>query len=253
MEAMDQWLAVAESAARKAGHILKAGAGHLREVHFRDPTDVKLRADLDSERLIRAYLAEHSAFPVVGEEEGGDASLTERYDLYWVVDPLDGTYNYLRSSPHCAVSIGLMRGETPILGVIYDFNSGDCFAGVVAGKLFFNGQPTAPVWAAKRDDAALQTGFPSGMSKNATALEDFVTQVQAYKKIRMIGSAALALAYVAVGRSDVYFERSIRLWDIAAGLALVQAAGGVVRMRASTSGKHLAYDVWAAGRPDLLP
>ncbi len=252
MESLEKLLAVAETAAREAGGILREGAGDLREVTFSDRHDVKLRADVDSERRIRALLQGETPYPVVGEEEGGDASLTERYEPYWVVDPLDGTFNYLRGSPQCCVSIGLMRGETPVLGVVYDFHAGECFAGIVAGGLRLNGEALVPEWARKRDEAALQTGFPSGMSRGSAELHEFVGRVQAYKKVRMVGSAALALAYVAAGRSDVYYESSIRLWDVAAGLALVQAAGGLVRMRA-TGGKTLAYDIWAAGRSDLLP
>lgn len=252
MKELNQWSRLAERAAREAGDILRNGADALREVRFSDRSDVKLRADVDSERHIRALLQRGSPYPVVGEEEGGDASLTGRYEPYWVVDPLDGTFNYLRGSPHCCVSIGLMRGETPILGVVHDFHAGECFAGVVAGGLFLNGESIRPQWSPDINGAALQTGFPSGMSKGSAVLRDFVHRVQAYKKVRMIGSAALALAYVAAGRADVYHESSIRLWDVAAGLALVQSAGGVVRMRAAPGHKTLAYDIWAAGRADLL-
>ncbi len=253
MDALDSWLAVAENAAREAGGILRGGAGGLREVTFADRHDVKLRADTESERRIRVLLGRETPYPVVGEEEGGDASLTERYEPYWVVDPLDGTFNYLRGSPHCCVSIGLMRGETPVLGVVHDFHTGECFSGIVADGLRLNGEPVSPAWARTREEAALQTGFPSGMSKGSAELHDFVARVQTYKKVRMVGSAALALAYVAAGRADVYYESSIRLWDVAAGLALVQAAGGVVRMRAAAGGESLAYDIRAAGRTGLLP
>ncbi|HSH09127.1 MAG TPA: inositol monophosphatase family protein [Oceanipulchritudo sp.] len=243
-----QWqelLNTAEQVAREAGGILKGGASHLREVEFQDPRDVKLRADMESEELIRKRLGAAFPYPVYGEEKGGDESLRTRYEPYWVVDPLDGTYNYLRGSALCAVSIGLMRGETPILGVIYDFNSDTCYSGVVAEGFFINGQPASPQWADKLAQSALATGFPSGMDRSPIRMQAFLERIAPFKKVRMVGSAALALAYVAGGIYDVYFEESIRLWDVAAGLALVQAAGGVIRMKPCGSGKAMAYDVWA--------
>ena len=241
----DHLLSSAESVAREAGGILKAGAAHLREVEFQDQRDVELRADMESEELIRKRLGEAFPYPVYGEEKGGDASLRERYDPYWVVDPLDGTYNYLRGSSLCAVSIGLMRGETPILGVIYDFNSDTCFSGVVAEGFFINGKEAQPQWSGSLSQAALATGFPSGMDRSSARMEAFISRIAPFKKVRMVGSAALALAYVAGGIYDVYYEESIRLWDVAAGLALIQAAGGVIRMKPSATGKEMAYDVWA--------
>lgn len=238
-------LETAEASAREAGSILRNGASHLREVEFQDKRDVKLRADMESEELIRKSLGKAFPYPVYGEEMGGDESLRERYEPYWIVDPLDGTYNYLRGSALCAVSIGLMRGETPLLGVIYDFHADRCYSGVVAGEFHINGQPVVPEWESRIGQAALATGFPSGMDRSPARMEAFIERIAPFKKVRMVGSAALALAYVAGGIYDVYFEESIRLWDVAAGLALVQAAGGTVRMKASPSGKAMAYDVWA--------
>lgn len=238
-------LETAETAARDAGGILREGASSLREVEFQDKRDVKLRGDRESEDLIRERLAARWNFPVYGEEKGGDATLRDRYEPYWVVDPLDGTYNYLRGSALCAVSIGLMRGETPLLGVIYDFNADRCYSGIVADGFRLNGRPVTPHWETRIEQAALATGFPSGMDRSPARMEAFVTRIAPFKKVRMVGSAALALAYVAGGIYDVYYEEAIRLWDVAAGLALVQAAGGTIRMKPSPTGKPMAYDVWA--------
>ena len=236
---------LAENAACEAGARLRTGAARLREVEFEDQRDVKLVADRESEELIRGMLAKESPYPVYGEEMGGDETLIERYEPYWVIDPLDGTYNYLRGSNVCAVSIGLMRGETPLLGVIYNFNTGTLYSGVVAERMTINGLEPATGWALDMEKAALVTGFPTGMVRSPERMQAFIERIEPYKKIRMIGSAALALAYVAGRIFDVYYEESIRLWDVAAGLALVQAAGGTVRMKRSSSGLPLAYDVWA--------
>ena len=241
----EQLQQVAAEAACEAGAKLRAGAAQLREVEFEDQRDVKLVADRESEELIRALLGAKTSFPVYGEEMRGDESLIERYEPYWMIDPLDGTFNYLRGSKICAVSIGLMRGETPVLGVIYNCNTGTLYSGVVTQEMTINGSPPAMDWATDINKGALVTGFPTGMDRSRDRMKAFIERIEPYKKVRMIGSAAMALAYVAGRVFDVYYEESIRLWDVAAGLALVQAAGGTVRMKRSTSGGPLAYDVWA--------
>lgn len=248
---LDSLLHIAEETARDAGSVLASNADRLREVELLDRTDVKLRADRESEERIRERLSNATDYPVFGEEMGGDESLRHRYEPYWVVDPLDGTYNYLRGNPACAVSIGLLRGETPILGVVLDFQTGHTYGGIVAGQFRRDGQAVQPQWAESRRQAALATGFPAGMDTSRPRREAFLDTIAPYKKVRMIGSASLALAYVACGICDVYYEESIRLWDVAAGLALVQAAGGAIRMSPCRSGKPLAYDVWAGHAPFL--
>jgi myo-inositol-1(or 4)-monophosphatase len=167
-----------------------------------------------------------------------------------VVDPLDGTYNYLRGIPQTCVSIGLMRGRDARLGVIYDFNADECFAARRGGSLLLNGHPLQPVWPENRDHAVLITGFPAGRDYSAESLQRFISDIRRFKKIRMLGSAALAMAYVAAGRADAYYEESINLWDIAAGIALVEAAGGTVQRHPST--RPLAFDTWAVAHATWL-
>ncbi|MGE9294893.1 MAG: inositol monophosphatase family protein [Puniceicoccales bacterium] len=251
MENVSDYLRIAEKAARAAGAILLEGAG-LRQVNFQDAKDVKLKADVESEKLIRQMLTDATGLPIVGEEQGGDESLPDGDALYWVVDPLDGTYNYLRGVPCCCVSIGLMRGMTPVLGVVFDFNTGELFAASSNGPITCNGEPLTPWWPDAMEHAVLVTGFPAGRDYSDEALLATVKEVQRFQKIRMIGSAAIALAYVAVGRMDAYREESIRLWDIAGGLALAAASGASVRLSKSDNGKSFAYDVWVAGRPEWL-
>lgn len=245
-------LPVALAAAREAGAILRDEGARLREVTFSDRSDVKLAADTAAERSIRAALtAATPEIPIYGEELGGDADLVAAGALLWIVDPLDGTFNYLRELPLCAVSIGLMRGTEPLLGVIYDFNQDRLYTGC-GDRFEINGEAATPSWAPERAQAALVTGLPAGLDKDPATLAAFAALLSPYKKVRMVGTAALALAFVASGRADVYFEPSIRLWDVAAGLALVKAAGGTLRVEPSANGKTLAYDVWAAGRAEFI-
>lgn len=239
------YLKQAEKIAREAGAILAGGVG-LRHINFQDSKDVKLKADVESEKLIRTRLAAISDFPIIGEELGGDASLPDGDVCYWVVDPLDGTYNYLRSLSACCVSIGLLRGLEPVLGVIFDFNSGECFTSD-GETLWVNGEAIRPAWAESVGKGVLATGFPAGRDYSEAALKTFIKAIQTHGKIRMIGSAALALAYAAIGRVDAYTEDSVRLWDIAGGLALAKAAGANIRIAPATTGKAFAYDVWVGG------
>lgn len=249
---LNSLLNVATDAAQAAGKILQQGCG-LRQVHAEQHKDVKLQADTESEQLIRTRLGEQTALPIIGEEWGGDMSLVDKDELFWIVDPLDGTFNYLRNIPITCVSIGLCRGLNPILGVIYDFNLDECYTGADGIPLMCNGTPVQPAWANEHRTAALATGFPAGRDFSGRALESFIHTIQKFKKIRMIGSAAMALAYVASGKCDAYYEESIRLWDVAAGLALVKAAGGVIDIQCSDSpAKPLAYNVSAAAKQDWL-
>ncbi len=244
-----KWLEVACNVARAAGDCLHARTD--RTVNLLSDKDVKLQADVDSEKLIRERLAA-TGLPVIGEEQGGDAALLNADTPYWVVDPLDGTFNYLRGQPATCVSIGLMRGKKPVLGAIFDFNLNELYAGAAGWGFTLNQRLVEPVWAAKLSQACLMTGFTHGGDYSSRSIQAFVTQVQSYKKIRMIGSAALALAYVAAGRADVYMEKAVNLWDLAAGAALIEAAGGHVILQANPK-KPLSFDVWAAGRKEFLP
>lgn len=246
---MKNLLAIAEAAARETGAILRAGGD--RSVALNSATDVKLAADTNSERLVRERLAA-TALPIFGEELGGDPALYDSAGtLYWVVDPLDGTFNYQRGQPLTCVSIGLMRGNEPVLGVIYNFNADEMFSGFVGEGVFLNGKKIVPAWAKELSQACLMTGFPALADKSPEALAPFIAEVGKFKKIRMIGTAALAVAYVAVGRADVYDERGTNLWDVAAGMALVRAAGGFVRLT-PTGKRALNFDLRCAARAEWL-
>ncbi|MDR1497584.1 MAG: inositol monophosphatase [Puniceicoccales bacterium] len=245
---IDKLQALALAAAAEVAQKLRVGGD--RTVNLLSASDVKLQADVDSERTARAALAP-SGLPVIGEEMGGEAALFEGDGLYWVVDPLDGTYNYLREQPATCVSIGLMRGSEPVGGVVHDFCTGRVYAGVVGRGVFLNGAAVSPRWAAVPEEGCLMTGFPALAEKSVEALERLARHARVFKKVRMIGSAALAVAYVGMGMADVYYEDGTNLWDVAAGLALVKAAGGVFDLRASGK-RPLNFNLRVAGRREWL-
>ena len=238
---------LALATAEAAGRLLREGAS--RQVNATTDDDVKMQADVDSETLVRERLAA-SGLPVIGEELGGDPALFDSGDdLYWVVDPLDGTYNYLRDQPCTCVSLGLMRGKEPVLGVIRDFTSDKTYLGVPGEGTYVNGRRVTPAWAARAADACLMTGFPAAADKEGPAMAAFLREAARYKKIRMIGSAALAIAYVAEGVADTYQECATNLWDVAAGLALIKGAGGYYRM-VPTGKRPLNFDLWVSAREE---
>lgn len=192
--------------------------------------DIKLAADVLAEDCILGRLRAASPHAILSEEAGADAHLGES-GLRWVVDPLDGTLNFSRHLPICAISIGLCDGDQPILGVIYDFLGDVLFSGGVGEGATRNGIPMRVSEVTDPAAAVICTGFPSGRSYDEAPLRAFVKKAQAYKKVRLLGSAAMSLAYVAAGSADVYHEDGINFWDVAAGLALVSAAGGTFQTR----------------------
>ncbi|MSU74480.1 inositol monophosphatase [Candidatus Kaiserbacteria bacterium] len=215
-------LAIAEEAARIAGAALRA---HKPKVIKSWGKDMKIDADKDIHRLILKHLST-TGIPVLSEE---DDMHNFDMDLKWVVDPLDGSINFVRGIPACVVSIALMKNGEPIIGVVYDFNRNEIFSGIVGTGAWLNGKRFFVSTVRERGEAILMTGFPSHTDYATEALEKYISTVQSFKKVRLLGSAALSLAYVASGRADAYYEKDIKIWDVAAGLALVKAAGGEYR------------------------
>ncbi len=184
--------------------------------------DIKTQADLESQEFILQALSD-TGIPVLAEESTVKQSHEE---LHWIVDPLDGTMNFTRGFPMACVSIALWNGMQPVLGVINDIFSKSIFTGIVGEKAFNCEEPIIISQTCEINQAIFATGFPSGRDYSTISLQKFVEKVQCFKKVRMLGSAALMLAQVAAGRFDVYEEEDIYIWDVAAGLAILQAAGG---------------------------
>jgi myo-inositol-1(or 4)-monophosphatase len=248
----EQIIQIAIQAAKAGGAYLAEQKYKTKKVNCQDARDVKLQADIDTETIIRKILGESTDFPIVGEEMGGNTDLMQQDVYYWIIDPLDGTYNYLRGTPMCCVSLGLFSGTTPIMGVIYDFNTDQLYVGDVESKSFtINGEVVKPVWAESTKQACLSVGFPASLEVTQNKLNDVCKYILEFKKIRMIGSCAISMAYVASGVMDVYHEEGVHLWDFAAGAALILAAGGYVKMEPMNH-KPFAYKIWGAGKPEWL-
>ncbi len=147
--------------------------------------------------------------------------------LSWVVDPLDGTTNFMHRVPTYAISIGLKQGDRIISGVVHELNRDECFYAWDGGGAYCNGKNIRISNVNKLSDSLIATGFPYSMDDKARQYMDIIRSFQeTCHGVRRIGSAATDMAYVACGRFDAYFEFNIKLWDIAGGIALLQEAGG---------------------------
>jgi myo-inositol-1(or 4)-monophosphatase len=217
------YLALGQRAARTAGEALRDRGSEWIKVDAVDGKDVKVAADRLAESLILDVLTRESALPVYSEERGWVGT---EGDTAWVVDPLDGSANYAKGLPISAVSVAVVGGGVPLAGIVYDFMREELFSGMASGGAWLNGKPLEISQAIRPAEAILMTGLPARRDFDEKALAALARDLAQWRKVRMIGSAALALAYVAAGRGDCYHEDNVMFWDVAAGLALVEGAGG---------------------------
>ncbi|MBI2339333.1 MAG: inositol monophosphatase [Deltaproteobacteria bacterium] len=190
--------------------------------------DVKIGADRKLHMFITEQLSKESPFPVYSEEAQEKTGPSRIQGPFWIVDPLDGSLNYSRQIPLYGISIALWQDQAPLSGIVYDFNKSEMFSAIPGHGAWLNGQPICVGNVREKSQAVLCTGFPVGTDFTEEGLTQFVHKIRIYKKVRLFGSAALSLAYVASGRADMYQENDIALWDVAAGLALVVGAGGKI-------------------------
>ena len=217
-------LNLAKSAALEAGKILINSKTNLNIESASDGKDIKLKADIEAEEFIKRYISSKSNLPMLGEETG--KSVEDLGKSFWVIDPLDGTANYSRGIPICCVSIALIHDMQPVIGVIYDFNNEDLYDGSIDSSARLNGDVIEVNNNLDAKESILLTGLPLLTDYSDSALIAMAKDFQKWKKVRMIGSAAMASAYVASGKADMYKESGAFLWDVAAGAAIINAANG---------------------------
>ena len=217
-------LAIAKKSAIEAGSLLLRNKKTLNQEILSTKKDIKLKADILAEKVIKTIIENESDYPILAEESGFSSNIDS--STFWVVDPLDGTANYARNIPICCVSIALISDLKPILGVIYDFINDDLYEGSIHTKALLNSKKISVSQVKDSSEGILITGLPNNTDYSDSALLKMVRDFQNWRKVRMIGSAAMASVYVASGRADLYTEKKTYLWDIAAGAAIVNAAGG---------------------------
>lgn len=224
-EQLDVLLDAAEVAAIAGGAVVSQHFGSPDNVRSKGPGDWVSDVDTAAERSVQAALAAHAPdIAFFGEEAGG-----ERAALGWLVDPLDGTTNFLRGLPAVGVSVALVEDGVPIVAVVHAPLLGLTFSARTGGGAWRNGEPIA-VSARPKSEAICATGFPfrSKETRLAGYLPVFQAALLAFEDLRRVGAASLDLAWTAAGVFDGYFELGLGPWDVAAGALLVREAGGVV-------------------------
>ena len=223
------YLDVAKEAAQTAGGLLRAHFEKPLTVSATTAHDIKLEVDVLAQDLITKILLERFPKHALYGEEGivGDQSS----DYQWVVDPLDGTVNFFYGIPHFCVSIALRLHDEVIVGVVYDPMRNELWTGEKGQKPLLNGKPVRVSPRTTLAEAVVSIGLAKTSATIDAGLPLLEQMVHRARKCRMLGSAALDMAYVACGRLDAYIEQGISLWDIAAGWILVESAGGQVQMK----------------------
>ena len=242
-------------------YLMQAREQLLEEhVHFKDKHNLVTHADLECEKRLIEGLSKLCPQAAFQSEEGVVVGVSK--GLRWIIDPLDGTTNFVHNLPFYSISIALAQDDDLLLGVVYAPCTREMFSAVKGAGSFLNGASIRASDQEHLEDALLATGFPyyrfDRMEEYMTSLGQLMRQCRG---LRRLGSAALDLAYVACGRFDAYFEHNLQPWDVAAGILLVREAGGVVRgiregvnplhgTEIVASGSALAELVWRELNPE---
>jgi len=241
---------VKSTVSRAANRLLDQMApGDMHYVHsLEHRREIKAIADTATEQEILAGLA-GAQLSILSEESGYIAS-PQNTPRYFIVDPLDGTFNFVKGLGPCAISVALWEDERPVFGVIYRLTERQLAWGGRGIGAFIDGRSISVSDTSEPSLASICTGFPVRLDMESEPnMYGFWRTVKPYAKVRMLGSAAASLLHVAQGAADLYAESSIMLWDVAAGVAIVEGAGGQCVM--NRSGAEWCYDVLAAN-PALL-
>jgi len=222
------------------------------EAREKGPRDMVSQADLAAQEAIRECIL--NSFPdhdFLSEEDAADRksqglpAITERKSEYrWVVDPLDGTTNYIHHMPGWAVSIALQKGSNIELGVVYDPLSKETYVAERGKGALLNGKRLKSSGCTALDKALVAVSFSAHVPRDSPEIRRFVEVLLASQSVRRLGSAALNLCYVAAGRLDAYFATSVAIWDVAAGLLIAEEAGGKMT---AFDGSPIALE-----RPELI-
>jgi myo-inositol-1(or 4)-monophosphatase len=219
---------VAIEAALKAGEILRKGFGTAFEIYEKTtPLDLVTELDRKSEETIISYIKKQ--FPMhrfLAEESGSSDEISHENQVLWIIDPLDGTMNFVHSIPIFTISIAAYAANEVKVGVIYQPITNELFVGEKNRGAYLNGRQLHVSGISQMEKAVMATGFPYDLDEVSIS---YIEQLlKAGNPIRILGSAALNLAYVASGRFDVYWGSNLHPWDVAAGILLVEESGGTV-------------------------
>ncbi len=219
-------LELAIAAAAEGAEIVRNGFGVHKVVEQKGRLDPVTEIDRAAEKAIVDLLTTHRPDDGLLGEEGSERKSTGRR---WIIDPLDGTVNFVHGIPHVGVSVALYDGDTPLVGVIHDPIRDDIFAAVLGNGATYNGDPMEVSAVSELHKSVMVTGFPYDHDEHGAAYASVVgTVLEQVNGVRRLGSAALDFAWLAAGRFDGYWECNLGAWDMAAGVLLVTEAGGIV-------------------------
>jgi myo-inositol-1(or 4)-monophosphatase len=233
------FLEVCEKAVRVGGAVVQDWVGRF-EVRKKGPTDLVTQADVACQEAVRNVVLE--AFPahsLLGEENTPANAHQTRTEYRWVVDPIDGTTNYAHGVPHYCVSLALERNGELLVGAVYDPSLNECFTAEKGKGAWLNGRAIHVSKVETMGDALAAVGFPYDLNPKSPDLLLFLEVMYRCQAMRRTGSAALNLCNVAAGRFDMFWSYSTHIWDVAAGILLIQEAGGIVT---STTGGKVDLD-----------
>ncbi len=239
-------LEVALAAAHAGADVVRASFGRDIDPDLKGVVDPVTEVDRAAEVAVLEVLdAQRPEDQVLGEESGGQTAAVGRR---WIVDPLDGTVNFLHGHPHVAVSVGLWDGGEPVAGVVIDVMRDEVFSAARGQGAYLNGRPIRVSSGARLQECLIGTGFPYDRHRNGPAYTAAAGEVmKRARDIRRLGSAALDFAWVACGRFDGFWEFGIYPWDVAAGLVLVEEAGGLTAdLNTSPAGVDSTHFIIAA-------
>jgi len=228
MDSTNDYLRVCEEAARAGGRVIQDWIGRI-EVRKKGPADLVTQADFASQEAVRQIVL--GAFPehsLLGEEVDCDARADVRTEYRWIVDPLDGTTNYVHGVPHYCVSLALERRGELVVGTVYDPCLDECFTAARGGGARLNGRTIRASRVSTLSEALAAVGFPPNVQPDDPDLLLFLKMLPECQAIRRTGSSALNLCYLAAGRFDVYWSFATHIWDVAAGVLILREAGGIV-------------------------
>lgn len=214
---------------KEVGEFIRIEAGKIStaNIEVKGKNDFVTYVDKTSEKKLVEAL--QKILPQAGfiTEEKTINKVGEEYN--WIIDPLDGTTNFIHSLPCYCISVGLIRNQTLVMGIIYEINLKECFYAWEGSKAYLNGKEIQVTKRQNLSEALLATGFPySNYSKMDAYIDLFKYLMHHSRGLRRLGSAAVDLAYVACGRFDGFYEYGLNAWDVAAGAFIVQQAGGKV-------------------------
>lgn len=227
-EDLSRYLRLAKSAAIEAGKLLVDKLGKV-DVQEKNPGDFVTQADIAAQALIHQMIMSQCPDHSFLGEEDEDHSAERHSEFCWIVDPLDGTTNFIHALRSFSVSIALQYRKEMIVGCVYDPLLDEMYAASIGGGATLNDQPIAASGAISNKGALICVSLPSGVDRDSPAIKRLVNVLcNSPATVRRLGSTALNLCFVACGRLDAYWSTSAKIWDVAAGILIMQEAGGII-------------------------